>query len=264
MKDNLLLFLAFTLITSIHSQDSIVNYLDGKGKIVNKEYATQIETLVKKDSLWLVTTYFGNGKIKNIGHYRNKDKKQRIGEFVTYHRNGQSSNILFYNDKNEREGHSQTWFDTGTLSFDGIYLGDKKEGAWKYYHYNGIEASRVYYKNDSILRSVIFDEEGKQLNHILILEKKAEFKGGNEKFYSELKELTKNIGYKINGKIHVDFVVGINGEIKDVNIREELPEELNQKIVSYFNAIDGWKPAVHMNRKVPVSFTIPIKIGSRY
>ena len=46
--------------------------------------------------------------------------------------------------------------------------------------------------------------------------------------------------------------------------REELPEELNQKIVSYFNAIDGWKPAVHMNRKVPVNFTIPIKIGSRY
>ncbi|MDU8885523.1 hypothetical protein RXV94_05065 [Yeosuana sp. MJ-SS3] len=257
MKNNLLLFLALTLISSIHSQDSIVNYLDGKGKIVNKKYATQIETLVKKDSLWLVTTYFGNGKIKNIGHYKNKDKKQRIGEFVTYHRNGQTSDILFYNNKNEREGRSQAWFDTGTLSFDGIYLGDKKEGAWKYYHFNGKEASRVYYKNDSILKAIVFDEEGNQFN-VPLLSSKPKFKGGIESFYSKIKKLSKDIGYKINGKINVHYIIGVHGEIKDVIIDEELPEELNKHIVSFFEAIEGWEPAIHMNRKIPIHQTIPI------
>ena len=263
MKNNIYLILALFLITNVYAQDSIVNYLDSKGKIVEKKYATQIETLVKKDTLWQGTRYFGNGKVKYVGQYKNKDKKQHIGEFISYHKNGQVSTLLFYNNKSERDGRSQAWFDTGKLSFNGIYLGDKKEGVWKYYHYNGIEATRLYYKNDSILKSVTFDEEGKQLNVDLILNRKAKFKTGKEKFASEFKKLTKNIGYQIKGKIHVNFVIGIHGEIRDVVINEELPEELNQKIVSFFEAIEGWEPAIHMNRKISVNFTIPIYFKAR-
>jgi len=42
---------------------------------------------------------------------------------------------------------------------------------------------------------------------------------------------------------------------------EEIPEDLNQKIVSFFEAIDGWEPAIQMNRRVPVNFSIPINFG---
>ena len=162
MKNKFLLILTVSLITSTYSQDSIVNYLDSKGHIVEKEYATQIETIVKKDTLWQVTNYFGNGKVKKFWHFKNKDKKQPIGEFITYHRNGQVSSLLYYNNQGKKNGRCQKWFSNGQLNANGIYLNDKKEGAWKYYHYNGIEASRLYYKNDSILKAIIFDDEGKQ------------------------------------------------------------------------------------------------------
>jgi len=258
MKNYLFLILALLLTTNLFSQDSIVNYLDSKGKIVNKEYATQIETLVKKDTLWQRTKYFRNGKIKNFGHYKNIDKKQHIGEFITYYRNGQVSSLLFYNYQGKKNGRYQNWFDSGKLSYSGTYLNDKKESIWSYYHYNGIEASRLYYKNDSILKTIIFDDKGKELNVGLIEEIKAKFKGGNKKFNSKLKNLTKGIDFKLKGKIHINFVVGIDGEIKDVVISEELPEELNKKIISYFEDIKGWEPAIHMNRRIPVNFTIPI------
>lgn len=263
MKNIFFLTLILSLITRANSQDSIVNYLNYKGKIVEKEYAIQIETLVKKDTLWQVTRYFGNGKVKRFGHFKNKDKKQPIGEFISYHRNGKVSSLLFYNNQAYKNGPCQTWFSNGELNTNGIYLSDKKEGAWKYYHYNGIEASRVYYKNDSILKAIVFDDEGKKLNHNLIIERKAKFKGGQEKFASEFKGLTKDIGYKIKGRIYVNFVIGIHGEIRDVLINEEIPEGLNQQIVSFFEAIEGWEPAIQMNRKVPVNFSIPIKFGNR-
>ena len=263
MKNKFFLILTVSLITSTYSQDSIVNYLDSKGKIVEKEYASQIETLVKKDTLWQGTRYFGNGKVKNFGHFKNKDKKLHIGEFISYHRNGQVSSLLYYNNQGKKNGRYQGWFDTSILSFNGIYLNDKKESIWKYYHYNGIEASRIYYKDDSILKSIIFDEEGKQLNVALVERINPKFKGGIEKFHSKFKKLTKDIGYQIKGKIHVNFVVGIHGEIKDVVIDEELPEELNQHIVSFFEAIEGWEPAIHMNRKIPVNRRIPIGFKAR-
>ena len=258
MKNKLFLILTACLITSSYSQDSIVNYLDNMGKIVDKVYATQIETIVKKDTLWQVTKYYGNGKIKTFGHFKIRDKKEPIGESIRYHRNGKVSNIRYYNKKSKKNGRDQTWFDNGKLSIDGTYLSDKKEGIWKYYHYNGIEASRIYYKNDSILKSIIFDDGGKQLNTPLIT-RNAKFIGGQEKFKAEINKLTKGIGYKIKGKGYVNFVVGINGEIRDVVIYEELPEELHQKIVAFFEAIEGWEPAIHMNRKIPVDFTLPLK-----
>lgn len=262
MKNNFIFILAFFLISSSYSQDSIVNYLDGKGKIVEKKYATQIETLVKKDTLWQVTRFFGNGKVKNFGHFKNKDKKQPIGEFITYYRNGQVSTLLFYNNQGKKNGDYKTWFANGKLSVNGTYLSDKKESIWKYYHYNGIEASRLYYKNDSIMKTIIYDENGKQLN-VPSLSRNAKFKGGQEQFKAEIKKLTKGIGYKIKGKVIVNFVVGIHGEIKDVVINEELPEELHQKIVAFFEAIEGWEPAIHMNRKIPVDFTIPLSFSYR-
>lgn len=263
MKNNLFLILALFLITNIYSQDSIVNYLDSKGKIVEKEYATQLETLVKKDTLWQVTRYLGNGKVYLSGHYKNIDKKQHIGELITYHINGQVASLLFYNNQGKKNGRYQAWFANGKLSGNGIYLTGKKESIWKYYHYNGIEASRIYYKNDSILKAMIFDDEGKKLNVDLIKNNKPKFKEGIERFNSEVKKLTKDIGYQIKGNIHVYFVVGVNGEIRDVTINEELPEELNQHIVSFFEDIVGWKPAIHMNRKIPSSFTVPLKFNAR-
>ena len=255
--------LVLVLASNLQAQDSIVNYLDNKGKTIKKEKATEIETIVKKDSLWLVTKYFRNGKIKKIGYFNTKDKKKPVGEFITYHKNGQVSSLVYYNKDSKKDGRNQAWFANGELSYKGFYLDDKKEGLWRYYHYNNAEACRIFHKNDSILKTVIFDEQGKQLDVGLVEKRKPEYKGGIKKFYSNIRTLNKAIDYKLKGTIYIDFVLDIYGNIGEVAINEKLPKELNEQIVSFFKTVEGWKPAVHMNRKIPYNFSIPLNFNNR-
>ena len=77
MKKVLLLLILFISFQGFSQKDSIVNYLDSKGKIIKKKNkARYIETVVKKDSLWLITKYFRNGKIAQRGFYQDNKKKK--------------------------------------------------------------------------------------------------------------------------------------------------------------------------------------------
>ena len=250
----------FVLTSSLkgYSQDSIVNYLDRNGKVINKKNAVEIETIVKKDTIWKVTYYYRNGKIKKYGHFKTKDKKAPVGEFVKFNRTGKISSIFFYNFNSKKTGHYKSWFDNGNISSIGMYINDKKESIWKYYHYNGNEACRLYFKKDSILKTVISDVRGNIITDKLVKKKKAEFKGGKDKFIGNIKKLTDNIDYQIRGKVYVNFVINVDGKINDVSIDEDLPAQLNKQIVSYFENLEGWEPSIQMNRKVPTHFSIPL------
>ena len=257
MQKILLIIVMFVFTIKVYSQDSIVNYLDKKGKIVSKNNAIEIETIVKKDTLWKVTKYYRNGKIKKHGHFKTKDKKTPVGEFVIFNRVGKVTNILFYNSHGEKNGRARSWFDNGNINSIRMFLNDKRESIWKYYHYNGNEACRLYFKKDSVMKTVIFDENGNSVKEKLVKKKKAEFKGGQDKFTRKVKKLNDYIKYRIKGKVYVHFVINVEGKIQDVTIDEDLPDHLNKQIVSYFEDIEGWEPAIHMNRKVPIKFSIP-------
>ena len=261
MKKILLIIIVLTYTYKVSSQDSIVNYLDRNGKVIDKERAVEIETIVKKDTLWRVTNYYRNGKIKKHGHFRTKEKKIPVGEFVKFSRTGKASQILFYNLIGEKNGRYRSWFDNGNISSIGMYLNSKKESIWKYYHYNGVEACRQFFKNDSIIKTVIHDEKGNLVIDKLVENKKAEFKGGQDKFTRKVKRLTDNIDYQIKGRIYVHFVINVYGKIQDVTIDEDLPDRLNKQIVSFFENIEGWEPAIHMNRKISTTFNIPLNFN---
>ncbi len=64
--------------------------------------------------------------------------------------------------------------------------------------------------------------------------------------------------YKIKGKVNVTFIVDIDGVIKDVSIENKLPKKLEHKIITFFEKINGWNPAVSMNRNYPMYYTIPL------
>jgi len=258
MKKIVLIIIALVCTNKNYSQDSIVNFLDKKGEIVEKQYAVEIETIVKKDTLWKVTKYYRTGKIKKQGHFKTKDKKMPVGEFVSFNRKGKVSTILFYDLFGKKEGRKKVWFDTGKISSTGIYLKDMKEGVWKYYHYNGNKACVQYFKNDSIIKTTIYNQDGDEIIGDFIEKRKAKFKGGIKKFNNKLKKLVNNLDYKIKGKVYVNFVINVDGKITDVEIDDTLPDKLNTQIVSFFEKIEGWQPAIHMNRKYPISFSIPL------
>lgn len=255
-----LLLIIFVLSGSFKgfSQDSIVNYLDRNGKVIDKTNAFLIETIVKKDSLWKFSYYYRNGKLQRYEYFKTKDKKKPVGKFVTFNRKGKISSILFFNKTGKKVGPYRSWFDNGNIGSKGIYINDKKESIWKYYHYNGNEACRLYYKNDSILKTVIFDKEGDIKSDNLLKRKKAKFKGGQDKFVRRIKKLTNNINYQVKGKVYVNFVINVDGKIQDVNIDDVLPVQLKKEIVSFFENIEGWEPGIHMNRKVPTPVSIPL------
>lgn len=264
MKNILFLFLILLVPFNIYGQDSIVNYLDKEGKIIDKINAVEIETIVKKDSLWEVTKYYRNGKIKQIGHFKTKYKTIPIGEFLTFNRKGKISRIIYYDFYGMKNGLSRSWFDNGNISSFEIYQNDKKEGKWKYYHYNGNEACRLYYKNNSILKTIIYDEKGIEIHANLIEFQEPSFKEGLDIFRKRLGQLHNNLDYQVVGKIYLSFIIDIDGNITDVETSEKLPKELDRRIRIYLENIKGWDPAFHMNRRYPYNFELPLNFSVKF
>ena len=264
MKNILLLIFLSLFHFNNYGQDSIVNYLDREGKTIDKKNAVEIETIVKKDSLWEVTKYFRNGKIKQIGNFKTKYKKWPIGEFVTFNRKGKISRIIYYDFSGKKNGLSKSWFDNGNISSSEIYQNDKKEGKWKYYHYNGNEACRLYYKNDSILKTIIYNEKGIEIHSKLIDFQKPSFNGGLDVFRKRLGQLHNNLDYQVVGKIYLSFIIDIDGNITDVETSEKLPKDLERRIRIYLENIKGWDPAIHMNRRYPYNFELPLNFSVKF
>ena len=72
-----------------YTQDSIVNYLDRKGKVTIREFAEFIDvTLKKSDSIWEFSRYRNNGVLGYRCHFRTKLKKKKIGQEMLYSRKG--------------------------------------------------------------------------------------------------------------------------------------------------------------------------------
>ncbi len=165
----LLLLVFYICVLKGYAQDSIVNYLDKDGLITKVKYkARAFETIVKKDSTWLVRVYYSNGKIQRLGHYKHKNKTKPIGNFFDFFRNGQLRKSYFYNENSEKSKGVKQWFYNGALSSTGFFENCKKEGIWKYYHMNGRVASKLYFKNDSMVKSLTYDPYGAKLDSPLI------------------------------------------------------------------------------------------------
>lgn len=56
----------------------------------------------------------------------------------------------------------------------------------------------------------------------------------------------------------MNYTINIHGKIKNVTIDEELPIKLIKQIINFFENIEGWEPGIHLNRKIPVSYSIPL------
>ncbi|WP_028889531.1 toxin-antitoxin system YwqK family antitoxin [Tenacibaculum ovolyticum] len=262
MKKILLLFILFVSFQGFSQKDSIVNYLDKKGKITkDKEKARSFEIVTKKlDSLWLVRKYRRNGKLFNYTHYLSANKKIKIGESVSFNKHGKMNVLNFYNKEGRKHGRAQTWFDNGNKNIEGIYLEGKREGVWKLYHYNGKLASKGVFKKDSLLKTSFYNSLGNKIEFKYddFKIKKPKFKVDNKKYVDRLKKLVKSINYKVKGKINVYYVIDVDGKIKDVTIDEKLPKKLKKQIITFFENIEGWVPATHLNRIIPFNFTQPL------
>lgn len=260
MNRIVLIFVIFFTLQSFSQKDSIVTYFNAKNlATTNKTDFKFIQVTTKKnDSLWLFRRFLKNGKLFNYWHSKTSDSKQKVGEFVSFDLNDSIKSIFFYNDKGLKHGKYSSWFINRKKNTEGNYINGKKEGLWKYYYYNGKIAARGFFKKDSLLKEQFFDVDGNNKPKPKDLSKKAKFKGGINKFRNKIRDINNKIDVKLRGKIHISFIVDVNGEINFVKIFGATPKFLSDIIITNIKKIKGWEPAEHLGRKIPVNFSFPI------
>jgi antitoxin component YwqK of YwqJK toxin-antitoxin module len=258
MKLNGSIFIFFICFPMFSQNDSIVNFFDNNNKVVtDKSKAKTFEILTKQsDSLWLSRKYKRNGKLYYYQHYNSLKKKLKIGQSVVYNRHGKMVRLSYYNKAGLEHGEYKSWFDNGNLNAQGKLYNGNKEGLFTIYHYNGVLAGKAIFKKDKVIREIYYNTQEEVTNiKDVICKKKPLFKGGIGKYRKELNKLKYVLNYKIDGDVYVNFVIDVNGAIRDVTIDETIPKKLYKQIVDFFESIEGWSPAIDRNRKIPYNYT---------
>ncbi|MDD7914227.1 toxin-antitoxin system YwqK family antitoxin [Polaribacter ponticola] len=260
MKNIFLIVFTFFLSFSCFSQkDSVVNYLDRHYKKVIKEQATYIQTIVKKDSLWLATVYFGNGKVKFQGNFKNKKLKTRVGVFKVYDESGNLKSTQNYNSKGKKNGRYSYFNTKGALITKGYFLNGKKEGVWKYLDNNLKSRARIVYKKGNILDYNLWNEEGITIKEKLIISRSPHYKKGNKSLRTRLnKELVKGLKNEgLNTNFLLKCSISKEGKVEDISITPNIGDQYKEKIISYFLKFDGMQPGIIANMKVKFPLELP-------
>jgi protein TonB len=62
----------------------------------------------------------------------------------------------------------------------------------------------------------------------------------------------------ISGKVFVEFTVGIDGKIKDIELKKGLGAGLDEQALRAVEAMPNWEPGFYKGRPVSVRFVMPI------
>lgn len=272
MKNYILVVLFFLNVNAFAQKDPVINYLSSKRKKVDVKKAVYYEVLTQqRDSLWLSNVYIKNNRKKiATSFYKTKHKKTKVGKTTFYNLKGEVSWIRYYDEEGKKLGTSTRWFDNGNVNLVGAYENGKQEGSWKFYHTNGKLAAEKIYDKGALKKEFFYNEKGKELAYGSFINRKEEavFKGGKEKYYEKIKGVRmkllqfikkEKIAYKFTSNLTVRYVIGVDGKIRDVTVDEFIPKKINDFLVKSFEKINGWKPRVYLNRKVPKYFIQRLK-----
>lgn len=96
-----------------------------------------------------------------------------------------------------------------------------------------------------------------------IVEEMPEFEGGLKNLYKFLGE---NIKYPmrekdagVQGVVHLKFIVGKQGEIRDIEVLRGVNEAIDNEAIRVLKAMPNWKPGKQRGKLVRVSYVLPIR-----
>ena len=97
----------------------------------------------------------------------------------------------------------------------------------------------------------------------IAVDQQPEFEGGYEAMMAFIKQ---NMQYptnarhmKVEGTVHVSFVVSKTGEISDVRVLRGFMTECDKEAVRVVGVMPRWKPGKQNGRNVNVRFILPLK-----
>lgn len=186
------------------------------------------------------------------------------GENKEWHANGRIADSLMLD--NNGNGIALGYFENGDLRHQGNYKAGKKDGNWIFYYPGGggQASMQAVFVADSAVSVTCFAPDGKPMLNDCVLEREAEFVGGNPAWQ---KYLVKKIGnvpfYKYMKGINqhtvvLRFIVNTDGSVKDIMVENPAVPRLEALALKVMKDSPAWDPAVQYNRKVKAFRRQPI------
>lgn len=106
------------------------------------------------------------------------------------------------------------------------------------------------------------EEENEEIVNFYVIEEKPEFPGGEAAMFQWI---SKNVKYPeiakengVQGKVFVQFVIGKEGKVTDVQVVRGVDPSLDKEAVRVIQSMPAWKPGKQRGKPVKVSFQLPI------
>jgi antitoxin component YwqK of YwqJK toxin-antitoxin module len=181
----------------------------------------------------LRTTYYLDNSLFSKDHYSNYKKR-----------------IL--------NGTSERWYKNGAKEMLAIYVKGKQEGIQTRYFENGQIKRTENFKNGEFVDGKCFDENGSEIEFFPYYVK-PDFPGGMKDFYKYIVKNFKSPN-SARGKIKVEFVVELDGDLTDFKIIEGINYDINVEAVRVLFDSPEWIPGKIDGKDARVKFSLPITI----
>lgn len=277
---------------AIKAQDTTLTWFDKSWKETTEENSHYFRKAWKENNLLVVQDFYASGNLQMTGAYSSMEPKVKEGIFVCYNEDGLKTSEGRY-VRNVETGPWSRWYDDGSTDQTGAYMTDEefpidqrtaagkqtgiifsdplslKTGEWEYYHHNGKISARITYTKGEITDAAYWNEDGTEADDDFLEDLMPSFPGGDSALFKFLGE---NIKYpddalfkNISGTVYVQFTIDRNGDLKDAKIARSVYPSIDQEALRVINQLPKWTPGIQANRRINVTFNLPIKfsIGKR-
>ncbi len=221
------IFLIFFKVTLVSAQDTA--FFDNHGQRVNTLENCQFYTITYKDSPEI-----------NKATEKSYSKEGQIISENTFL-------LPIDNDKLEHrnkiyDGKFKTWYQNGLLHEEIDYTSGKKNGKLLTYWQNGKAKREDILSEGVLIKGNCFSSTGSDTAYY-DYERIPEFPGGTEKYKKYLLDNLITTWTTIEGKVIVQFSIGLDGSIINLKVVQSANPELDNRALSIIERMPHWTPA---------------------
>lgn len=231
MKKLLFFFVLLSSVT-FYSQKKVY-YTEEFKELPTPQGATYYSTYEESENGTHRKTYYLDGSIKNSDQFSNLKRKIR-------------------------DGYAKTWYKSGGKKTVAFYVKDKLEGIQTGFYENGQVKRSETFENNKFIGGKCFDENGTEIAFFPYRINPV-FPGGMTAFYKYVGENFKAPN-SAKGRIKVNFVVEIDGALRDFKVTEGLNYAMNVEALRVLFNSPPWIPGKIDGEDAPVTFSLPITI----
>lgn len=247
-------------------QDSVTTYFDAQwNEVKSKNETVYYRKSYRQKGNVFAADYYKSGIVMLTGNYSDKKCNIRNGCFINYSEEGIKISENYYK-KGKRTGQWRYWNREGILTESMYYNNDVLDGTFLTFNANGKVASEAVYANGirKTFKTNPYPAEPEKANTPAqkFDEHMAEYEGGED---SLMAFLSSNIVYpndakkkNIQGRVILQFIIDVQGEVKDVTIVKSVETSLDQEALRVVKLMPPWKPGKIDGKNVPIRYTLPI------